>query len=315
MGMEDRYSNIFSILIIKIKVFIVVGIISIIASAVFSSSFFISPKFKSDASVYPSNLMQYSDESETEQLLQLFYGNDIRDSIIDKYDLISHYDVDSSSAGYLYNLHKEYNSNISIKKTSYESVNIEVFDTDPIKARDITLELINQVNNKIKKLHQVKAKELLIIRKNEMDNKRVLIDTLESEIKKYSIEYGLLDYSEQSREVTAGYMDMLLESRKGQSMQKVEELYENLKKEGRHFQDLHHQLNLAREEFNKKLILYDESVSDVNKNLTYTNTVVFPEVADKKAYPIRWLIVVLSFVGSLVFTFVLLLFNNRLKHI
>ena len=51
----------------------------------------------------------------------------------------------------------------------------------------------------------------------------------------------------------------------------------------------------------------------VNKKLTYTNTVGFPEVADKKSYPIRWLIVLLSFFGSVLFTLIVLLFNHRIK--
>ena len=314
METEKTYVNLLKVIVKKIKLFIIVGFVSIIASAVFSSPFFITPKFKTEAAVYPSNLMQYSDETATEQLLQLFYGNDIRDSIIIKFDLINHYGIDTSSAAYLFNLHKEYNSNISVNKTKFESVNIDVLDTDPVIAKSIADELIIQVNNKIKRLHQIKANELVVIRKGEVDNKKMLIDTLEAQIRRYSVKYGLLDYIEQSREVTAGYMKMLLASKKGQSMQKVEELYENLKKEGRHFQDLHHQLNLAREEYNKKLIFYDEALRDVSKKLTYTNTVVFPEAADKKAYPVRWLIVVLSFLGSIFFTFILLLFNNRLKH-
>ena len=314
MDNEFSYASLYSFFVKRIKVFIIVSVISIAASVIFSSPFFIPAKYKSDAAIYPSNLIKYSDESPTEQLLQLFFGNDIRDSIILKYDLINHYKIDTSSKGYLHKLHKEYNNNISINKTNFESVDIEVIDTDPIKARDIAQELINQVNSKVSLLHQIKARERVVIRKDEMDNKKKLIESLEAEIKSYSTKYGLLDYSQQSREVTAGYMDMLLKSKKGESMQKVEKLYENLKQEGRHFQDLHHQLNLAREEYNKKLIFYDEAVTDVNKKLTYTNTVVFPEVADKKSYPIRWLIVLLSFIGSVFFTFVLLLFKNRLKH-
>ena len=315
MTLDNSYSDLLKFVLSKIKLFIIVGIIAIIASIVFSSSFFIAPKYKTEAAVYPSNLMKYSDESETEQLLQLFFGNDIRDSIIEKFDLVNHYEIDTSSTGYLFNLHKEYNSNISVNKTKFESVNIEVLDTKAERAKKIAEELILQVNNKVKRLHQIKANELVIIRRDELENKKSLIDTLEAQIKRYSVKYGLLDYAQQSREVTAGYMNMLLESKKGQSMQKAEELYENLKQEGRHFQDLHHQLNLAREEYNRKLIFYDEALRDVNKELTYTNTVVFPEAADKKAYPIRWLIVVLSFIGSLVFTFILLLFNNRIRHI
>jgi len=314
MTEDTSYSSLFSVIINNKKVFIIVALFSIVASAVFSSPYFINPKYKSEAALYPSNLQSYSSESSTEQLLQLFFGNDIRDSIINKYELVNHYKIDTSSESYLYKLHNEYNSNITIKKTNFESVQIEVMDIDPVVARDITQELINQVNKKVRLLHQSKAKEIIVIRKGEINNKKELIDTLESQIRGYSIKYGLLDYVQQSREVTAGYMEMLLKSKKGQEMQKAENLYENLKREGRHFHDLHHQLNLAREDYNKILIGYENAVRDANKTLTYTNVIVFPEVADKKSYPVRWIIVLLSLLGTLFFTFTLLLFYNRLKH-
>jgi hypothetical protein len=315
MGIENSYSNLFLILKNKLRLFLLVSLISIILAIVFSSAYFITPKYKSEADLYPSNLTAYSNESETEQLLQLFFGNDIRDSIFNRFDLIHHYNIDTSKKAHKSILVNEFTSNVLIKKTNFESVHIEVLDKDPILARDIVQEFINQVNKKIKALHQQKAKEVLIIRENELVNKKQLIDTLESKIQYYSIKYGLLDYVEQSREVTAGYMNMLLQSKKGQEMQKAEDLYENLKAEGSRFQDLHLQLNLARIDYNKILISYEESLRDINKNLTYTNTVVFPEVADKKAYPIRWLIVLMAFFASNLLVFITLLFINRLKQV
>jgi capsule polysaccharide export protein KpsE/RkpR len=315
LSVKNSYSNIFKLFITKIKLFIIIGIVAVIASVVVSSPFFIPPKYKSEAVIYPSNLGHYSTETFTEQLLQLFQGNDIRDSIISKYDLINHYEIDTSSNSYLYHIHKEYNSNVSIKKTKLESVHIEVIDIDPVIARDIAQELIIQVNNKIRRLQQEHAMEVVVINKNQLDNKKELIDTLEAQIKRYSIEYGLLDYMQQSREVTAGYMNMLLENKKGESMKKAEKLYENLKVEGRYFHDLHHQLNLAREEFNKILISYDAANKDFNKKMTYTKTMVYPEVPDKKSYPIRWIIVASSLFVSILFTYIILLFNNRFKNI
>lgn len=314
MNFNQSYTNLTAFFYKKYKVFIIVGLFATVFSIIFSSSYFIPPQYKSEAVLYPSNLGQYSTESSTEQLLQFFYGNDLRDSIIKKFNLMNHYKIDTTSKGHKFLLNKKYDTNISIKKTNFESVQIEVMDINPVVARDIVLELIQQVNNKIRTLHQTKAKEVVVITNNQLDNKKVLIDTLEAQIRRYSIKYGLLDYTQQSREVTAGYMNMLLENKKGESMQKAEKLFENLKEEGRYFQDLHHQLNLAREEYSKILISYDAAVRDENKKLTYTNTIVFPEISDKKSYPIRWLIIMLSIVASVFFTYVILLFNNRLKH-
>ena len=53
---------------------------------------------------------------------------------------------------------------------------------------------------------------------------------------------------------------------------------------------------------------------DVYKKLTYSNVVTKPFPSDKKAYPVRWLIVVISVGVSLLFSFmVLLIFNTGKK--
>jgi len=64
------------------KQLMIVGLASLVLSAVFSSPFFIKPKFKSTAIVYPSNLIAYSTESATEQMLQITQSTDIRDKML-----------------------------------------------------------------------------------------------------------------------------------------------------------------------------------------------------------------------------------------
>ena len=49
--------------------FIIIGIVAVVLSAIFSSAFFIPPKFKSTARLYPINLSIMSEESETEHML------------------------------------------------------------------------------------------------------------------------------------------------------------------------------------------------------------------------------------------------------
>ena len=97
MNFNQSYTNLTSFFLSKYKVFTVVGLLAIVFSILFSSSYFIPPQYKAEAVLYPSNLGQYSTESSTEQLLQFFYGNDIRDSIVAKFDLINHYKIDTTS--------------------------------------------------------------------------------------------------------------------------------------------------------------------------------------------------------------------------
>lgn len=113
------YSSLFTVLKKRFRLFAVVGVIAIIVSALFSSPFFIAPKYKSTAIAYPSNLITYSTESSTEQLLQLLHGNDIRDSIIEKFDLGNHYEMDTASSGYWAKLFREFEGNVTIKKNKF----------------------------------------------------------------------------------------------------------------------------------------------------------------------------------------------------
>ena len=59
---------------------------------------------------------------------------------------------------------------------------------------------------------------------------------------------------------------------------------------------------------------FDEALKDMNKELTYTNMVTYPSPSDKKAYPIRSLIVLVSVVSANMFLFVVLvLIDSRRK--
>ena len=67
--------------------FILVGVIAIVLSGIFSGSTFIKPKFKSTARIYPSNLSELSEESNTEQMLEILNSNDIKFRMFDAFGL------------------------------------------------------------------------------------------------------------------------------------------------------------------------------------------------------------------------------------
>jgi hypothetical protein len=58
---------------------------------------------------------------------------------------------------------------------------------------------------------------------------------------------------------------------------------------------------------------YDDIVGDLNKELTYTNVVTKPFVADVKSYPIRWIIVLISTLASLFLGFIIISFSEGKK--
>ena len=86
----DKYFNNESLLkvIFKWKWHIIaVTIVAAALGAIFSGPTFITPRYKSEAILYPSNVSSYSDETFTEQMLQIMESQDIMDSVVEIFNL------------------------------------------------------------------------------------------------------------------------------------------------------------------------------------------------------------------------------------
>ncbi|HWY37808.1 MAG TPA: Wzz/FepE/Etk N-terminal domain-containing protein, partial [Bacteroidia bacterium] len=86
-----------------------------VATAVMAylACFFITPVFKSTAVVYPANLGLYSEESQTEQLLQYMNSNEIRLYLLRKYNLGAHYKLDTTKKTFMLNYDGIYEKKVS----------------------------------------------------------------------------------------------------------------------------------------------------------------------------------------------------------
>lgn len=309
MNDDFNYSNLFKVFFSNIKLIAAVAVVAIVVSSIVSGPYFIKPKYRSESVLYPSNLIPYSSETPTEQLLQLYHSSAVWDSVIKRFNLLNRYRIQQGNPQAKYKLYKELEDNVSISKTSFESVEITILDHDPDTAKLMVEEFTRQVNLVARNLQRQKSKEVLNIQKNQLEQKKAYIQELEDRFHLLSKKYGLLDFETQSEIVTEQYLEAI---KKG-GAQQVKEIYENFKDKGGEFKALAIQLELGYEELNKLQVAYDNALKDVTKELTYTNEVVSPRSSDKKAYPIRWLIVVLSTISAVLFAFVVLVIVNSIN--
>lgn len=308
--MEDldlSFKGIFSLLHKHRKLFVVVFILAVACSAIFSGPTFVTPKFKSESVVYPVNLQTYSIESKTEQLLQLFGSNSIRDSLIKQFDLAEHYDVDTDSPGWKFLLYNEFNDRVEIDKTRYESVQLEVVDEDPVRAKEMVDAMIHQLDVLARRLQREKSKELLRIAKNSMQFEKLKMDSIELRLSTIRKGSGLLEYDVQTEELTKGYVRALSSANaSSKDKEELKGMLDKLGTEGGEFRALTHLGNLSRNHYNNLVLNYDNLMNDMTKELTYTNVIVHPEVADKKIFPVRWLIVLIVTASAMLFTFIVM---------
>jgi hypothetical protein len=295
--MEDFFNskNIIEILI-KWK-YQLLGIVSaaVLFAIIFTSSNFITPLFKSFAIVYPSNVAPYSDESETEQMMQLLQSKDIRDSIIKKFDLPGHYGIDPEYKYFMSTLLLEFGKKVKIVKTPYEAVTIEVWDKEPKIACDIVNEILYQYNLKVRGLHKEKFGEVVNNYRIILDLKKKELDSLALIAKDLGTRYGLLDFTSQTREVMRAFLGTGGSSVKGDE---VKRLKKNMEEKGGERELLTHLMITESNEYSILNLDYNRSVLDYNRNFTYVNVLNKPFPADKKSYPVRWIIVVLSAIGT-----------------
>ena len=317
MGTTDRVRNELAfrgpieVLSRSWKLIAMVGVVALALSAIFSGPTFIAPRYRSTATVYPVNLNSYSIETRTDQLLQLLESNSIRDTLIHRFALLEVYDVDTGTAGGHYALYNEYADRVDITKTRYESVQIEVVDEDPRRARDMVSVMLEQVNLLARRLQREKSEEILRISERALAHERQKLDSVERRLDRIRNEAGILSYESQVRELTKGYVRMVQEGVPAARMNEVQSRITALEQKGGEFRQLTELSNMFRNNYDRLLTEYERVMSDVTKELTYTNTIIYPEISDKKVYPIRWLIVSTATLSAMFLCFLLVYWRDR----
>ncbi len=284
-------------------------VLAMILAVIFSGPAFIKPRYKSFALIYPSNVQPYSEESESEQMLQYFQSREIRDKIIKKYDLAKRYEIDPSYKYFQTAIIGEYNKNVSITKTPYESVRVEVMDEDPQVACDMVNDIIDFYNEKILETHREKYKEVVDFLAHRLAVKKSEIDSVEKMHYELRTKYGIIDYPNQSREVARGFLGTV-DGNNGQYVNRKEvlKLKKNLEEKGGDFIFYNDRLYDLVDEYGKVKMDYEEALMNYERDITFTSVVSKPFPADKKCCPVRWVIVAVTAVATLFLAFVVLLF-------
>ncbi len=286
---------------------IIITLAAAICGAIFSSSAFITPLFKSEAIAYPANISPYSEESETEQMLQIITSQSIADSIIEKYDLWTDYKIDRKDSHAKTYMMLEYNDKIKISKTPYEAISIVVNDKDPVTACNIARDIINFYDQKVNDLHHEKTAEVIVMYERQLREKQRNIDSLKTRLSQIGTLYGITDVPNQSREITRGYLSG---SNKANDMKNNIELY------GSEVLDLHTKIAAEGNTFVAIKCDYERELRFYNGVMTYSNIITEPYPADKKTYPVRWVIVALSGLGALLISILaIFVIENRKKFI
>jgi len=294
-------------------VFLVVGIVAAILGFIISLPSFMPPKYSSSAVVYPINLEPYSDESETEQLLQYFEASAIRDSLIAKFNLFDRYEIDPETESARYYLIQEYNDRVVVNKTRYESVRLDVQDEDPVIAKEMADEILNQVTNKIRAEVNQWGMANANSYKKQLDYQQSVIDSIEVMSRKLNVDNNLLEYTSQSRELMRGYIEYAARDSKSPVLDTIQNWLKSSQETGSMVRMLQNMSYFAANQFDllsRDYLFWRERAFSETE---YLQVIVSPEVSDKKIWPVRWIILAVSVLSALVLTAVILAISRSIK--
>lgn len=283
----DKYFNNTPLLkaIFKWKWHIV--IITIVAAALgafFSNSKFITPRFKSEAIVYPGGLSEFSDETYTEQMLQIMDSQEIMDSVVEIFDLMKHYEINPKYKYAKTVLIGEYRDRVSISKTPYDAVKIKVLDKDPEIACAMVNEIIRLYNVKFNEIHKSKKWEYVRMYEKNLAKKYSFIDSLKRELTEITKDGDMINYLYLSKGNSIAYFSDDSKNNP-ENISNAIALVELIASETAAYSEVR--------------LEYEEEIRQAEGDMTYLNIVSRPFVADKKAYPVRWIIVALCGIGAL----------------
>lgn len=309
------------------KPLVIVGLVAIVASAGFS--FLITPKFKSTVVLFPTStnavskalladnfgpkqdILEFGEEEQAEQMLQILNSNEIRSRVIKKFDLMNHYEIDPGSPYKMTDLINEYNDNINFRRTEYMAVEITVMDKDPQMAADMAntiSDLLDTVKNKMQKERAIKAFKIV---EEEYNSLRAEIKTMEDSLASLR-KLGINDYETQAEAYNV-QLAIALSKNNNAGVKAIEERLKVLGEYGGSYVSLRDQLEHEKKQLSAIKAKYDEAKVDAEENLPAKFVVDRAYKAEKKSYPVRWVIVLVSTLSAMLLTIMILVIIDGLR--
>ena len=297
----------------KRKLLMWIGAIAVVVSLI--ASFMITPLFKATAIIYPpidnqpskelltsnmqAGLTVFGESKESEKLLQVLSSSTLRDIVIKKLKLTANWGIRPDD---MYARHKTYgiyNDNIKFRPTQFTSVEVEVMDASPEMSAKIANTIVAVEDSLMLAIKaQVAKKGLMVLEeqyKLELAEMKVLEDSLSS-----TMANGVFHVEAQTLGFFKAYAKAVAMNETS-AIKALDKKMEPLKRYGgKH-------VRYMEEVRNKAIQITDLSTSlktmqiEASQTIPSQFVVDWASVHDKKAYPKKSIVIILSTLSALFF--------------
>lgn len=310
------------------KIFFGVVIIAGIVSSIVSMS--ITPKYESGVILFPasstsvsksllssntsskSDVLHFGEDEEAERLLQVLNSSRLMNKINSRFNLIQHYNIDTMKSEYpKTKFARIYKDNFTFKRTKFMGIEINVMDEDPLMAAKMANYAAEALDSIMNSMYQHRAQKAFNIVKNEYFSLRNDILQMEDTLNMLR-KYGVYEYEKQAEVYSAAYADAIANNNNN-AANTLERKLTKLGKYGGDFYAITQFLEFEKEKLSDLKARFKEAKVEANRYIPYVFIVDQANVAEKKSYPIRWLIVVVTIISSVIGALIIMLIFNKIK--
>lgn len=307
-----------------ILVCLVVAVVSLIAS------FLVTPKFKSTAIVYAPrtnsvakillneetynerlDMKAYADDEETEQMMEILNSREIKDILIEKFDLYNHYGLGEGVSYRQTKMYKYLKGNIEVKRTQYGAIAVNVIDKDPQIAADMANEilvLLDSVKNRIEHERTAAAYNLL---KRQLEVVDAEVQRIDDSVQ-VLMENGVFDFKSQSERVMQQYAIAVAQGNTA-GVKRLEEELKKMSHWGPRSLTLYEEQTYFREYQSLVKTKMMSAIVDMDTEVPVKFVIERAIPSDKKYYPKKSLVVLISTVSAFILAVLVLLIIDKIK--
>ena len=294
---------------IALVTLIVSSVISLVLTEYYKSSAVIFPARINSLSLNESaikrgNISDFGQEEEAEQLLQIINSEAVQELVIKKNDLYDHYEIDQSEKYARSKIRQTYNGYVTAKRTKYNSIDISVIDEDPIMAASIANSISEFTDTVKNRMIQDRAKTSMTMIDKENGRLEKVLISVNAELDSLQ-ELGVMGNMERASLLEA------YGSARGEVANRLSRQLDINRSLGDEYDLRTKERDLVLVQIARFRNFRNQFVADAGIDIPQKFVVDRAVPADKKAYPVRWLIVAGSIFSILMFTLILLIVREN----
>ena len=333
--MEEQQSNTYSskylckLLVEYRKPILIILAVAALCAVIFTTPYFITPLYKSTTVIYPTSsnsiskvlisttyqsdkdLMNIGEDEQTEQMLQVLNSNRVRDKVINRFNLMEHYNIKANSKYPITKLNKLYDARIKFRRTEYNAVKITVLDADAALSARIANEIAEIFDSTMNQMQKEVAIEAFRIVEQEYNTLVDEMNSLEDSLNTLR-RLGVFDYESQV-EMLSQQMAVELGRGNTQGINNIQKQLDVLAEYGGASYAINERLDNDRLQLSLVKSKYEEAKVDATEFIPHKFVVTSAFQAERKSYPVRWIILVVTVLSTVLLLIFCIVVYDRSK--